>query len=428
MQKILIRNGELVNPEGKCGKYDILIEDGKVVNIEKDITPDEETKIIDASSKYISPGFIDMHAHLRDPGDTRSEDIESLSDAALSGGYTTVCIMANTKPVLDNAQVIGYLKYKIEKFAKIRILPYGSITKGLKGEEIVPFYSLYKAGVIGFSDDGRGVQNANIMRNALIYNKITGLPFILHEEDESLSGDGVMNEGVSSVKLGFRGIPASSEEVMIARDIILSKETKVPIHITHISTKGAVELVRKAKKEGVKITADCTPHHFSLTEDKVKDLGRFAKVKPPLRSEEDVNAIIEGLKDGTIDVIATDHAPHYDDYGTLEMTLAPSGFIGLETAFGLGIKNLVEKGHLSLMELISKLTVGPAKILRLPYGTLKEGAVADITIFDLDEEWTVREKGFKSKSKNSPFIGWRLKGKIDTVFINGEIRYKTTMG
>ncbi len=424
MQKILIKNGELVNVGGKSGKYDILIESGKVVKIDTSISVDVDTEVIDATSKVVSPGFIDMHTHLRDPGNSRSEDVVSLSEAALSGGYTAVCIMANTKPVIDNVQIVGYLKNKIDKFAKIRIFPYGAITKGLRGEEITPFYSLYKAGVIGFSDDGKGVQNANVMRNALIYNKITGLPFILHEEDENLSGDGVMNEGYMSVELGFRAIPPSSEEVMIARDIILSKETGVPIHITHVSSKGAVELIRRAKEDRVKITADCTPHHFSLTDEKVKELGRFAKVKPPLRTQEDVDAIIEGLKDGTIDAIATDHAPHYDDYGTLEMTLAPSGFIGLETALGLGIKILVENGHLTMENLISKLTFEPAKILGLPYGVIKEGGAADITIFDPNKKWIVMEEEFKSRSKNSPFIGWELKGKVEVVLIDGEIKYK----
>ena len=423
MQKILIKNGELINPGGKSGKYDILIENGKVIDIDKNILPDNNTEIIDAYSKYISPGFIDMHTHLRDPGDTRSEDVESLSNAALSGGYTTVCVMANTKPVIDNARIVGYLQYKIEKSANIKVFPYGAITKGLEGKEIAPFYSLYKAGVIGFSDDGRGVQNANVMRNALIYNRVTGLPFILHEEDENLSGDGVMNEGSVSVELGFRAIPASSEEVMIARDIILSKETGVPIHITHISTKGAVELVRKAKRDGIKITADCTPHHFSLTDREVKRLGRFAKVKPPLRSREDVDAIIEGLKDGTIDAIATDHAPHYDDYGTLEMTLAPSGFIGLETAFGLGVKVLVEEGHLTLEELISKITIEPARILNLPYGIIEKGKAADIVIFDPNKEWRVEKETFHSRSVNSPFIGWTLKGKIEKVLVDGKVKY-----
>ncbi len=425
MQKILIKNGELVNPGGKSGKYDILIKNGRVAKIDTSISADIDTEVIDATSKVVSPGFIDMHTHLRDPGDSRSEDVISLSEAALSGGYTSVCVMANTKPVIDNVQIVGYIKNKIEKFAKIRIFPYGAITKGLKGEEIAPFYSLYKAGVVGFSDDGRGIQNANVMRNALIYNKVTGLPFILHEEDENLSGDGVMNEGYMSVELGFRAIPPSSEETMIARDIVLSKETGVPIHITHVSTKGAVELIRNAKKDGVKITADCTPHHFSLNDEEVKKLGRFAKVKPPLRTQEDVDAIIEGLKDGTIDAIATDHAPHYDDYGTLEMTLAPSGFIGLETALGLGMKNLVEKGHLTLEKLISKITFKPAKILNLPYGVIREGQPGDVTIFDPNKEWIVREEEFKSRSKNSPFIGWTLKGKVEIVLVNGEIRYKT---
>ncbi len=423
MQKILIKGGNLINPRGRSGKYDILIEGKKIAKIEKEITPDQDTEVIDAGSKYITPGFIDMHTHLRDPGNTRSEDVVSLSEAALSGGYTTVCVMANTNPVLDNVQVIGYLKNKIEKFAKIRIFPYGAITKGLQGKEITPFYSLYKAGVVGFSDDGKGVQNANVMRNALLYNKVTGLPFVLHEEDETLSGDGVIHEGYISLELGFRGIPSSAEETMIARDIILAKETDMPIHITHISTKGAVELVRKAKEDGVKITADCTPHHFSLTDKEVKKLGRFAKVKPPLREEDDVKAIIEGLKDGTIDAIATDHAPHYDDCGTLEMTLAPSGFIGLETALGLGVKVLVEGGHLDMKTLISKLTSAPADILNLPYGVIKEGAIADITIFDPNREWIVEKDKFRSRSKNSPFIGWRLKGKVELVLVEGEVKY-----
>ncbi len=424
MQKILIKGGDIINPEGLSGKYDILIEDGKVSKIEKDIEISPDVKVIDATSKIISPSFVDMHVHLRDPGDSRSEDVISLSEAALSGGYGVLCVMANTKPVLDHPVVIGYLKEKISRFSKVHIFPYGAITKGLEGKEIAPFYSLYKTGVVGFSDDGKGVQNANVMRNALIYNKITGLPFILHEEDETLSGDGVMNEGDVSVELGFRAIPPSSEEVMIARDIVLSKETGVPIHITHVSTKGSVELIRKAKEEGVKITADCTPHHFSLTDEKIKELGRGAKVKPPLRAQEDVDAIIEGLKDGTIDAIATDHAPHYDDFGTLEMTLSPSGFIGLETALALGITNLVEKGYLTLEEFISKITANPSKILSLPYGKIEKGKDANITIFDPGEEWVVIKESFKSKSKNSPFIGEKLNGKVKFVVINGKLLYE----
>ena len=413
---ILIKNGTLANDN----QTDLYIENGIIVKMGQnlDFTCDV---LIDAKNKLVAPGLVDMHCHLRDPGQEYKEDIVTGTKSAVMGGFTSVACMPNTTPVADNKIVISYIVNKAKEKAYANVYPIGAISKGLCGQQLAEMGDMKEAGAIAVSDDGKPVENANFMKNALLYANGFGLPVISHCEDMSLKNDGSMNEGYTSTYMGLRGISRASEEVMVSRECILAETYNVPVHIAHVSTKGSVEIVRQAKKRGVKVTCETCPHYFTLTEEMVEGFNTNAKMNPPLRTKEDVEAIVEVLKDGTIDAIATDHAPHAIDEKNCEFDMALNGIVGLETAFGLSYTYLVKTGILSTAELIEKLSTNPSRILKINKGELKEGAVADISVFDLDNQYTVKTEEFMSKSKNSPYDGFELYGKADTVIVKGKI-------
>lgn len=425
--KTLIRNGAIIDPANKISHQilDLLIIDGKISCIDKNIDTDS-TKIIDASGLIVVPGLIDMHVHLREPGQKHKETIETGTKSAAKGGFTSVLAMANTTPVADNPQAIKYILTQAKKDSSVNVYTVGSVTKGLLGKELVGIDELVNAGAIALSDDGKPVMNPQLMKDALITCKKHNIPLIDHSEwiDDKYS-DWVMNEGEVSKRLGVKGIPNSAEERMIERNIGLAEETGAHLHIAHISTAGSVELVRQAKKKGINITAEAAPHHFTLTDSAVEKYGANAKMNPPLRSQKDVDAVIEGLKDGTIDVIATDHAPHAKDEKAKGLNDAPFGIVGLETCLSLVITELVNKGHLTLLDAIAKMTVNPARILNLNKGTLSAGA--DITIIDINKEWVVDPSKFESKGRNTPFEGRKLMGVAVITIITGNIS-NTTKG
>jgi dihydroorotase len=419
--KILIKNGRVIDPANKVdGKLDVLVSDGKIARLGKpgSISADG-AEVIDASGKLIVPGLIDMHVHLREPGFEYKETIATGAAAARAGGFTSVCCMPNTNPANDNRSVTEFILAQAGK-AEARVFPIGAITKGSRGEELAEMGELHAAGCVAVSDDGKPVMNASVMRRAMEYSKIFDLLVISHCEDALLSGKGVMNEGSVSTELGLRGIPRAAEDVMTARDIALAELTGGRLHIAHVSTTGSVRIIRDAKARGVRVTAETCPHYFSLTEEAVRGYNTMAKMNPPLRTPEDVAAIKEGLRDGTIDAIVTDHAPHALDEKSGEFDYAPFGIVGLETALGLVFK-LVDEGALSLFDAVRKLSVNPATIVKIDRGTLSEGSDADITIVDPDLEWTVDASQFKSKSKNTPFQGWKLKGKALRTIVGGRL-------
>lgn len=416
--KILIRNSHILDPSQNIDcRGDILIEDSKISeliikrkeqrqNHKENIQAD---KIIDANGLLVIPGLIDMHVHLREPGFEYKENIRTGTFAAIKGGFTTVCCMPNTNPVNDHASVTEFIIRKAKQEGYCSVYPIGAITKGQKGDELAEIGTMKNEGCIAFSDDGRPVMNSTVMKRALEYSKTFGVPIISHSEDLTLSEGGVMNEGLLSVKLGLRGIPPEAEQIMIFRDILLAELTGGRLHIAHVSTAGSVRLIREAKKRGVNITAETCPHYFSITEDAVEGYNTNAKVNPPLRTVKDVEAIKEALADGTIDVIATDHAPHHNDEKLNPFDSAPFGISGLETAFGLSMK-LVQEGILTKKELIEKMTVNPAKILGINEGTLKTNSFANLVIINENKEYVVKAENFVSKGKNTPFEGWMLKG------------------
>jgi dihydroorotase len=427
---LLIRGGHLIDPsQGVDQVGDLLIAEGQIVQIGGTVIP-SKAQNLDATGLAVCPGFIDLHCHFREPGFEDKETIATGTKAAALGGFTTVCCMANTEPPLDNAAVIDWVKRKASKDNFVAVLPVGCITKGRKGEELTDMAGLAEAGVVAFSDDGDPVASSQLMRRALEYSRDLGLPIIDHCEDKALSDNGIINEGQISAKLGLKGIPAAAEEIMVARDLILAKLTKARLHIAHVSTKGSVELIRRAKEEGISVTAEVTPHHLTLTEEKIagespnKSFDTNAKVNPPLRTKEDVEALIKGLKNGVIDAIATDHAPHTLADKNCGLELAAFGISGLETALGC-LMSLVHQGEISLTQLISKLTCEPAKVIGRngELGTLKAGAPANITILDSDREWIVNSRNFASKGKNTPYDGNQFKGKIMATIANGRIVY-----
>jgi len=427
--RILIQNGHIIDPsQGISGTGDILIEDGKIKDIkiksreqiQKTRDNDHTDRIIDAKGLIVLPGLIDMHVHLREPGFEYKETISSGTLAAVKGGFTTVCCMPNTFPVNDNASVTEFIKRKASQEGHCTVLPIGAITKGQKGEELAEIGTMKKEGCIAFSDDGHPVMSSLIMRRALEYSKAFGVPIISHSEDLTLSEGGVMNEGLMSVTLGLKGIPAEAEQIMIFRDILLAELTGGRLHIAHISTEGSVNLIRYAKKRGVHVTAETCPHYFSITEEAVSGYNTNAKVNPPLRTKRDIEAIKEGLRDGTIDVIATDHAPHHRDEKMREFDMAPFGISGLETAVSLSLR-LVGEGTLTMGQLVEKMTLNPAQILQINKGNLKVGSDADLVIVDTNKEFTVRSDEFVSKGKNTPFEGWMTKGTPVLTLCKGKI-------
>lgn len=422
--RIVIHNGTVIDPANNLdAARDILIEEGMIRAVER---PGSfhgfEATWIDARDLIVAPGLIDMHVHLREPGYEYKETVLTGTQSAVAGGFTAVACMANTNPINDNGAVTRYILERARAANLARVFPVGALSKGLKGEELAEIGEMLEAGAIAISDDGRPVMDANLMRRALEYCSMFHVPISVHEEDLQLAAGGVMNEGPTAVRLGLRGIPNAAEDVMVARDITLARLTGGRVHIAHLSTSGAVALVRQAKAEGLPVTAEATPHHFSLTEEAVNDYNTNAKMAPPLRLAEDVKAVKEGLCDGTIDAIATDHAPHHRDEKEVEFDQAANGIVGLETALPLTLK-LVDAEVLSLAEAIRKLTVNPARILGLPYGTLSIGVPADVMMFDPAGVWQVNAVKLRSKSKNTPFDTWEMKGKVVLTMVEGRVVY-----
>ncbi len=419
---ILIKNGRLIDPASKIDKVlDVFIKGGKISKIGANLKA-SGAKVLDAKGKIVLPGLIDMHTHLREPGRENVETILSGSIAAVHGGFTSICCMPNTTPAIDNASTLEFVLEKAKK-ARCNVYPFAAITKERKGETLSEMAELASLGAVGFSDDGNGVRDSLLMRRAMEYSLMLDVPIVSHCEDESLSAGGSMNEGYTSTVLGLPGIPKESEETMVARDLMLAELTDAKLHICHVSTKRSVEFIRSAKKRGVKVTCEVTPHHFTLTEEVVKTFDTNTKVNPPLRTKEDIKAIEKGLRDGTIDIIASDHAPHLSTEKEFEYENAPFGMLGLQTTFALVMKQLVDRKVLTLSEAVGKLTVNPAKILKLNKGKIKVGEDADITVVDSKKQWQFRTEDIKSLSQNSPFIGWRFKGKTMCTIVGGEIRF-----
>jgi dihydroorotase len=418
---ILIKNGRLIDPNTRVdANLDIVIKDGKIYKIGS-FDEGDYSEVIDAKGCVVAPGFIDVHVHFRDPGYTYKEDLETGANSAARGGFTTVVCMANTKPIVDNEETLKYILEK-SKELPINVLQSASITKSFSGRHIVDMEKLKDLGAVGFTDDGLPIMDSKVVMDAMFKAKDLNVPLSFHEEDPSLIENTGINRGKAGEKLGIIGAPRVAEDVMVARDCMLALHTGAKVNIQHISSGVAVESVRMAKKLGADVVAEATPHHFTLTEDSVLKYGTNAKMNPPLRTEEDRLSIIEGLKDGTIEVIATDHAPHTKEEKGVDFIDSPSGIIGLETSLGLGITSLVDEGHLTLMELLEKMTINPAKIYGLDVGSIEEGKKADIVIFDIEKEWKVEE--FASKACNTPFLGWILKGRVEYTICNGEVVYK----
>jgi dihydroorotase len=423
--RILIEGGRVIDPANKVDDVlDVLIEDGRIAAVgpkhsARDAAPPD--RVLEARGKVVCPGFVDLHVHLREPGREDKETIATGTRAAARGGFTSVCCMPNTHPVNDNQSVTEFILDRAKREGSVNVFPVGAITKGQQGEELAEIGELVRAGCVAISDDGRPVMNAEIMRRALEYASMFGLPVIQHAEDLHLTGKGVMHEGLVSTELGMRGIPAASEAIIVARDILLAELTGSHYHVAHITTAEALRLVRDAKGKGLRVTCEVCPHHFALTDEAVRTFSTNAKMSPPLRSARHLEALKVGLRDGTIDAIATDHAPHTIQEKEQEFDYAPNGIIGLETAFGLTMTMLVEGEVLTLSQAIARLTCKPARIFNLPKGTLSVGADADVTILDPAREWVVDVKRFASKSRNSPFHGWKLRGEVLATIVGGKV-------
>lgn len=421
---ILIKNGTVLDP---CiniqEKLDILINEGKIIKIAKEIQPTEEMEIIDASNKWVAPGLIDMHVHLREPGFEHKETIATGTRSAAMGGFTTIACMPNTKPAIDNYALIEYIYLKSEKEGVVNVIPVGAITVGQQGKRLTDIEGMVQKGCPAISEDGKSVMDEALMREAMEKAAALKIPVLNHCEDLPLAA-GCMHAGTQSEKLGLRGIPSIAEENIISRDMEIAKQTGCHLHIQHISTKGAVELVRQGKKQGISITSEVCPHHFVLTDESVDGVNTNTKMNPPLRGIEDVEAILEGLQDGTIEVIATDHAPHTAEEKAQPYDKAPFGIVGLETAVGLSLKALVKSGLMTPLQWLKTMTAAPAEILNIDKGTLQEGKDADIIVIDPDVEYEIDVNQFVSKSNNSPFHGTKAVGKVLMTMVGGEIIVK----
>jgi len=421
--KLLLKGARVIDPAQKIDtRMDVLIEDGKIAACEATVKASPDTKVIDLTGMIIAPGLIDMHTHLREPGLEYKETIATGSAAAVAGGFTSIACMPNTEPVNDNRSITEFIRRKASEANLANVYPIGAISTDSEGKKLTEFWDLKEAGIIALSDDGKPVMDAALMRRAMEYASSLSLPVIQHCEDKNLSAGGLMNEGYYATILGLPGIPAIAEDVMVGRDILIAEYTRTQVHIAHVSTAGAVRLIRDAKARGLNITAETAPHYFTLTDKSLQDFDTSYKVSPPLRSEADVAAIKEGLADGTLDAIACDHAPHGRTDKEVEFEYAANGISGLETSLGLSL-NLVHDGVLSLSELIAKMSCNPARILRLDKGTLACGADADITVINPELPWTVDVKAFHSRGKNSPFHGRSLKGRAVLTIVGGDIKY-----
>jgi len=424
MKSILIQGGYVVDPANQLdGEADVFIQDGKIAKVGKGLKVKAD-QTINAKGLVVTPGLVDIHVHLREPGFEYKETIASGTLAAVAGGVTSVACMPNTNPPIDDQAIVYFIKSKAEKEGHCHVFPIGCISKRREGAEMAELGELKRAGAVGLSDDGAPIMNAELMRRVMEYAKMLDLVVIDHCEDVNLANNGVMNEGVASTLLGLRGIPASSETVMVARNIVLAEMTGARFHVAHLSTAGSVELVRQAKKKGLKVTAETAPHYWSLSDKSIKNYNSNFKMNPPLRSEDDVAAIRKGLKEGVIDCIATDHAPHASTEKQCEFDEAAFGIVGLETLFPLTYSHLVEPGVVTLSRAIEMLTTAPSKIVGIDKGTLSEGSVADVTLFDIKNDWKVDTAKFKSRGKNSPFNGWNLKGWAVTTIVAGEVKYQ----
>jgi dihydroorotase len=422
VSKLLIHGGRVIDPSQDLdGTFDLLIEDGAVAKIDGRIKKPKDAETIAAAGLVVSPGLIDIHVHLREPGQEYKETVRTGTMAAAAGGFTAVACMANTEPVNDNRSITEHILLEARRHGFARVYPIGAISKDLKGEELAEIGEMIRAGAVAVSDDGKPVMNAELMRRALLYAQHYGVPVIQHAEDLNLTGGGVMHEGEWSTRLGLPGIPGSSEDVIVARDLILTEDTEGRYHVAHLSTARSLEMVRRARAQGLLVTCEVSPHHLILTDEEVAKSGfsTNTKMKPPLRSERDREALLNGLADGSVDCIASDHAPHHPDEKDVQFHLAPFGILGLETTLSLCLDRLVHPGIITLPRLVELLSTGPARVLNLPVGTLKPGSPGDVTLFHADEETTIRAKGFRSKSRNTPFDGWKLRGRPVATIVDG---------
>ncbi|MCM2263568.1 MAG: dihydroorotase [Desulfuromonadales bacterium] len=421
---LLIKGGRVIDPTQKLDEVlDVLVENGRIKQVGKGLSAAAGTETVDAAGCYVTPGLIDMHVHLRDPGFEYKEDIVSGTQAAVAGGFTSVCCMPNTKPVVDGKAVASYIINKAKAEGFCNVFPIGTITQGMSGERMSEMGELKETGCVAVSDDGKPVKSSELMRRALQYAKGIGILVISHAEDLDLVGEGTMNEGFTSTELGLKGIPRVAEDIATAREIMLAEYTGAPVHIAHVSTAGSTRIVREAKARGVQVTCETAPHYFTLTDDAVRGYNTYAKMNPPLREAADVAAIKAGLKDGTIDCIATDHAPHHLDDKDVEFNEALNGIVGLETSLPLALR-LVADGVLTLSQMVEKMAVNPSALLGLGRGTLQAGAPADITVIDPNLAWTVTAEGLRSKSKNSPFLGQQMTGAAKCTVVGGEIKFQ----
>ncbi|HSE53960.1 MAG TPA: dihydroorotase [Gemmatimonadales bacterium] len=424
MTDLLIRGGRVIDPSrGTDGVADLYLKDGKIEAVGRNIPAQPGAEVLDATGKVVAPGLIDLHVHLREPGFEHAETIATGALSAVAGGFTAVCAMPNTDPVIDSQATVGFVVRQSIRAGLARVYPIGAVSMGQRGEQLTEFGEMVQAGAVAVSDDGKPVKSSHLMRTALEYAKTFGIPVADHCEDMSLAEGGAMHEGLVSARLGLKGIPSAAEEIMVARDIILAELTGGHVHLCHMSTRGSVELIRWAKSKGLRVTAEATPHHFTLTHERCEGYDTNAKMNPPLREAADRDAIRLALKDGTIDCIASDHAPHHYDTKEREFDDAPNGIVGLETALGLAIRELVEPGILSLPELLARMSTVPARIFGLAGGTLAVGAPADVVVFDPARRWVVRREELHSRSANTPFLNETLVGQADLTLVGGRLAF-----
>ena len=426
MKPILLRGGTLVDPSQRVNEVgDVLISDGEIAGFGRTIDAPDGAETIECNGLIVSPGFIDVHCHLREPGREDVETVATGARAAAAGGFTAVCAMPNTDPVTDNQAAVGFIVRQAQRAAAARVYPIGAISVRQEGKVLAEFGEMVGAGAIAVSDDGRPVASAHLMRTALEYARTFRIPVIDHCEEPTLAASGAMNEGIVSAQLGLKGVPAEAEEIMVIRDILLARLTGGHVHLAHMSTRGSVELIRWGKERGINVTAEVCPHHLSLTEESVRGYNTNAKMNPPLRTADDVEALREAVKDGTIDLIATDHAPHHYDEKEREFADAPNGIVGLETALAVIVTNLVEKGYLGFSDLVDRMSCTPARIFNLPGGSLKRGSAADVTVFDPSARWKVDPSLFLSKGRNSPYAGMTLVGQAACTIVAGSVVYRS---